>query len=55
MLEWAGQVYLERAQAFGWNAVEIDGHDVGEIDRAYREGQPPEGPPISFSGSPAAA
>ncbi|HJP65824.1 MAG TPA: transketolase [Actinomycetota bacterium] len=39
MLEWAGQVYVERAEAFGWNALEIDGHDVGEIDRAYREAE----------------
>jgi transketolase len=39
MLEWAGQVYVERAKAFGWNALEIDGHDVGEIDRAYREAE----------------
>ena len=28
-------VYVERARAFGWHAVAIDGHDVGEIDRAY--------------------
>ena len=28
-------VYVERARAFGWHAIAIDGHDVGEIDRAY--------------------
>ncbi len=30
-------VYVERARAFGWHAIAIDGHDVGEIDRAYTE------------------
>jgi len=28
---------LQRARAFGWHAVAIDGHDVDAIDRAYRE------------------
>jgi transketolase len=37
MLGWNTGPYLERARAFGWNALEIDGHDVEEIDRAYRE------------------
>jgi transketolase len=39
MLEWNGQAYAERAKAFGWNAIEIDGHDVSEIDRAYGEAE----------------
>ncbi|HEX9236268.1 MAG TPA: transketolase [Actinomycetota bacterium] len=39
MLQWEGQVYAERARAFGWEAVEIDGHDVSEIDRAYAEAE----------------
>src|SRR6266566_4611257 len=29
-------VYVERARAFGWNAIEIDGHNVDEIDRTYK-------------------
>jgi transketolase len=37
MLQWDGDDYAARARAFGWRAVEIDGHDVAEIDRAYRE------------------
>jgi transketolase len=37
MLGWNTGPYLERARAFGWNALEIDGHEVEEIDRAYRE------------------
>jgi transketolase len=32
---WHADVFRDRALAFGWNAVEIDGHDVDEIDRAY--------------------
>jgi transketolase len=37
MLGWNTGRYVERARAFGWNALEIDGHDVEEIDNAYRE------------------
>src|SRR5438132_403507 len=33
---WAGDVFRRRAEAFGWSATEIDGHDVGQIDLAYR-------------------
>src|SRR6185312_7772892 len=29
--------YAARARAFGWHAVELDGHDFGAIDRAYGE------------------
>src|SRR5215210_3883193 len=29
--------YSDRAQAFGWHAIQIDGHDVDAIDRAYAE------------------
>jgi transketolase len=36
MLQWNGPMYAERARSFGWRTIEIDGHDVGEIDRAYR-------------------
>ncbi len=35
MLEWDGDGYADRASAFGWNVVEIDGHDVQAIDTAY--------------------
>src|ERR1043166_6148263 len=35
MIGWNTGVYVERARAFGWNAIEIDGHDVEQIDRAY--------------------
>ena len=37
MLGWDLDVYAERARAFGWHAIEVDGHDVEAIDRAYAE------------------
>jgi transketolase len=35
MLGWDGDTYARRAQAFGWDTLEIDGHDVGAIDEAF--------------------
>jgi transketolase len=35
MLGWDIDRYAARARAFGWHAIEIDGHDLDEIDRAY--------------------
>ena len=29
--------YSSRLRAFGWHAIEIDGHDVEQVDRAYRQ------------------
>ncbi len=37
MHEWDLDSYANRARAFGWHAIEIDGHDVEAIDRAYDE------------------
>jgi transketolase len=34
---WDLDSYANRARAFGWHAIEIDGHDVEAIDRAYQE------------------
>jgi transketolase len=34
---WNADVFRDRAEAFGWSALEVDGHDVGQIDRGYRE------------------
>jgi transketolase len=42
---WDLDSYANRAKAFGWHALEIDGHDVEAIDRAYAEA-------ISTSGKP---
>jgi transketolase len=35
MVGWNAGTYVARAEAFGWNAVEVDGHDVEAIDEAY--------------------
>jgi transketolase len=32
---WDVSSYIRRAEAFGWAAIEIDGHDVDAVDRAY--------------------
>jgi transketolase len=34
---WHGAVYGARLRAFGWHAIELDGHDLAAIDRAYAE------------------
>jgi transketolase len=36
-LGWNSPVYAERARAFGWHAIELDGHDLAAIDRAFAE------------------
>jgi transketolase len=35
MVGWNTGVYAARAEAFGWHAIEVDGHDVEAIDDAY--------------------
>jgi transketolase len=35
--EWDLSAYSDRARAFGWHTIEIDGHEVEQIDRAYSE------------------
>ncbi|NEA38242.1 transketolase [Streptomyces sp. SID11385] len=37
--------YARRFSAFGWHTIEIDGHDVHEIDAAYREAESTRGEP----------
>jgi transketolase len=39
MLGWNGAAYAARARAFGWRAVEIDGHDLAQIHEAYAEAE----------------
>jgi transketolase len=34
---WNGDHYVARAEAFGWNTIQIDGHDPEQIDQAYAE------------------
>jgi transketolase len=42
---WNGDAYAERARAFGWHTIQIDGHDPEQIDRAYAEALEQEGVP----------
>jgi transketolase len=37
MVGWDLDTYVQRAEAFGWHAIAIDGHDLEQIDRAYAE------------------
>jgi transketolase len=41
---WDLASYSERLRAFGWHAIEIDGHDVEAIDAAYREAEATQKP-----------
>jgi transketolase len=45
---WDTGVYARRAEAFGWRALEIDGHDLTEIDHAYREALAADGAPVAI-------
>jgi transketolase len=45
MDEWQLDHYRARAEAFGWHAIEIDGHDVEAIDAAYAEAAATTGRP----------
>jgi transketolase len=43
---WDLDSYADRARAFGCHAIEIDGHDVEAIDRAYAEALDISGQPV---------
>ncbi len=47
MLGWNSQVYAERVRSFGWHVIEIDGHNVDEIEAAYTEA-------LAYKGAPTA-
>src|SRR5580704_2057565 len=36
-LGWDSAAYAARARAFGWHAIELNGHDLEAIDKAYTE------------------
>jgi transketolase len=44
---WDLDTYVERARAFGWHAIAVDGHDVEAIDRAYAEAVATTGRPTA--------
>ncbi len=45
---WDTGAYARRIGAFGWNTVEIDGHDVDLIDAAFREARSTRGRPTAI-------
>jgi transketolase len=48
MHEWDLDAYRDRATAFGWHAIEIDGHDVAAIDQALAEAVATTGRPTAI-------
>ena len=44
-LGWNSAAYAARARAFGWHAVEIDGHDLSQVDAAFSEAIQPRDVP----------
>jgi transketolase len=45
MVGWNLDRYVARAEAFGWNAIEVDGHDVEAIDDAFSRAVATSGAP----------
>jgi transketolase len=45
---WDTTAYARRFEAFGWRAIEIDGHDVEAIDAAYAAAVSPDGRPVAI-------
>jgi len=45
---WDVNSYANRARAFGWKAIEIDGHDFEEIDGAFAEAIETHGQPTAI-------
>jgi transketolase len=48
MLGWDMEGYAQRVGAFGWHTIVIDGHDVDQIDAAYREAESTTGKPTAI-------
>jgi transketolase len=44
-LGWDSKTYADRATAFGWHAIEINGHDYNAIEKAYDEALSVKGQP----------
>jgi transketolase len=42
------EAYAKRAEAFGWHAIVIDGHDVDAIEAAYAEAESTKGRPTAI-------
>ena len=48
ILGWNTAAYVRRVEAFGWRALEIDGHDLEEIDCAYEQALAGDGRPVAI-------
>jgi transketolase len=46
MLQWDGEAYAARARAFGWETIEVDGHDPVAIHEAYGRAEEAVGPAL---------
>lgn len=40
--------FKEKFEAFGWNVIEIDGHDMEQIEKAFNEAKACEGKPTAI-------
>jgi transketolase len=47
-LGWNSAAYAARARAFGWHAIELNGHDLTAIDKAYTEAMQTKGQPTAL-------
>jgi transketolase len=45
---WDTGAYARRIGAFGWHTIELDGHDVADIDRAYASAEARLGQPTAI-------
>lgn len=45
-LGWNSQAYAARAKSFGWQVVEIDGHDYAQIEKAFEKAMTNTGAPF---------
>lgn len=45
-LGWNSAAYAARAEAFGWKAIQIDGHNLDQVDAAYKEALAPGEKPV---------
>lgn len=46
--EWDLNAYRRRIEAFGWHAIEVNGHDLDAIDRAYAEAEQTDDRPTAI-------
>lgn len=45
---WDLKAYARRIAAFGWHVVEVDGHDLDAVDRAFQEARSTTGQPTAI-------